>query len=59
MLTELYVQEVLDAAEEKKDDLKKFVTRLVEKIDNNRNLKKNGNVDVEDIINGSYENGFL
>jgi hypothetical protein len=38
---------------------KMFVTRLVEKIDNNRNIKKNGNVDVEDIINGSYENGFL
>eukprot|EP00092_Neocalanus_flemingeri_P039766 GFUD01043305.1.p1 GENE.GFUD01043305.1~~GFUD01043305.1.p1 ORF type:complete len:317 (-),score=99.96 GFUD01043305.1:30-980(-) len=36
-------EEVLDAAEEKKNDLKKFVSSLVQKIDISRNVVESGN----------------
>lgn len=45
-------QEVLDAAEEKKHDLKKFVSALVERIDNNRVEDGNGNVEFGKQTNG-------
>merc|ERR1712147_512394 len=38
-------QEVLDAAEAKKHDLRKFVSALIEKIDNNRGEEGNENVE--------------
>ena len=50
--TRLYIQEVLDAAEEKKHDLKKFVSALVERIDNNRVEDGNGNVEFGKQTNG-------
>ena len=50
--TKLYIQEVLDAAEEKKHDMKKFVSALVERIDNNRVEDGNGNVEFGKQTNG-------
>jgi len=51
-------QEVLDAAEMKKHDLKKFVSVLVEKIDNNRDGIIHENTDLEKRINGNVDNGL-
>merc|ERR1712123_167224 len=50
-------QEVLDAAEMKKHDLKRFVSVLVEKIDDNRDEKVIGNTDLGKKMNGDKENG--
>ena len=46
------IQEVLDAAEEKKHDLKKFVSALVKRIDNNRGEDGSGNVEFGKQTNG-------
>ena len=42
----------------KKHDLKRFVSVLVEKIDNNRDEKVIGNADLGKSLNGEKENGF-
>ena len=42
----------------KKHDLKRFVSALVEKIDNNRDESDNGNNDLDKRSNGTGENGF-
>jgi len=49
-------QEVLDAAEMKKHDLKKFVSVLVEKIDKNREKTDCENNNAGDKINGTHLN---
>ena len=55
-LTLYIIQEVLDAAEEKKNDLKQFVSALVEKIDNNRNVMETETEVMGQKINGMKEN---
>ena len=55
LMTNVFIQEVLDAAEMKKHDLKKFVSVLVEKIDNNRDDIIQENTDLEKKINGTVE----
>ena len=48
---------MLDAAEMKKHDLKKFVSVLVEKIDKNREKTDCENNNAGDKINGTHLNG--
>jgi len=51
-------QEVLDAAEMKKHDLKNFVTVLVEKLDNNRDDNGDGSNSLVEKTNGTSTNGI-
>ena len=51
-------QEVLDAAEMKKHDLKNFVTVLVEKLDNNRDERGEGRNGFVEKTNGTNTNGI-